>query len=101
MRAWIAGLVLILTNPAWAAEPIVSDGDTLTVDGTKYRLDCIDAPEFNQVCLDEKGQEWNCGLAARDALRNLMASSNVQCEDKGFDRDRRRRIITGVGMEIN
>jgi endonuclease YncB( thermonuclease family) len=57
MRGWIAGLVLILTSPVLAAEPIVSDGDTLTVDGTKFRLDGIDAPEFNQICLDEKGQE--------------------------------------------
>ena len=31
MRGWIAGLVLILTSPVWAAECI--DGDTLIVDG--------------------------------------------------------------------
>jgi len=30
---------LILTSPVWAAAPIVSDGDTLTVDGTKFKLD--------------------------------------------------------------
>jgi hypothetical protein len=53
MRGWIAGLVLILTSPVWAAECI--DGDTLIVDGTDFRLDGIDAPEFNQICLDEKG----------------------------------------------
>jgi endonuclease YncB( thermonuclease family) len=58
MRGWLAGLVLILAGPVWAAEPIVSDGDTLTVSGTKFRLDGIDAPEFNQICLNEKGQEW-------------------------------------------
>src|SRR5215813_13387054 len=98
MRGWIAGLVLILTSPVWAAECI--DGDTLTVDGTKYRLDGIDAPEFNQVCLDEKGQEWNCGLAARDALAKLIANRAVQCEDKGSDRDRRVGICTVVGMDI-
>jgi hypothetical protein len=28
MRGWIAGLVLILTTPVWAADPIVTDGDT-------------------------------------------------------------------------
>jgi len=67
MRGWIAALALILTSLVWAARPIVSDGDTLTVDGTKFRLHGIDAPEFNQICLDEKGQEWNCGVAARDA----------------------------------
>jgi hypothetical protein len=73
MRAWVASLVLILASPVWAAECIVSDGDTLTLHGTKYRLDGIDAPEFNQVCLDEKGQEWNCGLAARESRTALFS----------------------------
>jgi len=59
MRGWIAGLVLILTSPAWAAQ-CVKDGDTLIVDGTEYRLDGIDAPEKNQICLGEKGEEWEC-----------------------------------------
>jgi endonuclease YncB( thermonuclease family) len=104
MRGWIAGLVLILASPVWAAECIVSDGDTLTLRGTKYRLDGIDAPEFNQVCLDEKGQEWNCGLAARDALFKLIETCAVQCEDKGPDkvhRDRRIGICTFESMELN
>src|SRR6266404_2585001 len=83
MRGWITGLALILTSPVWAAECIVSDGDTLTLRGTKFRLDGIDAPEFNQICLDEKGQEWKCGLAARDALANLIANCTVRCDDKG------------------
>jgi Staphylococcal nuclease homologue len=102
--AWIAGLVLILTNPAWAAEPIVSDGDTLSVEGTKYRLDWIDAPEFNQICLDEKGQEWNCGLAARDALVEWIAKRTVRCDDKGPDKvhpDRRIGICFVEGKELN
>jgi endonuclease YncB( thermonuclease family) len=104
MRAWVAGLVLILASPVWAAECIVSDGDTLTLHGTKYRLDGIDAPEFNQVCLDEKGQEWNCGLAARDALFKLIENCAVQCEDKGPDkvyRDRRIGICTFESMQLN
>jgi endonuclease YncB( thermonuclease family) len=103
MPVWIAGLVLILTGPA-AAEPVVSDGDTLTVDGTKYRLDGIDAPEFNQVCLDDKGQKWDCGLAARDALANLIANRAVHCEDKGPDKvhpDRRIGICTCGSEELN
>src|SRR6516162_11386290 len=54
MRGWIAGLILILTSPVWGAECI--DGDTLIVDGTDFRLDGIDAPEFNQICLDEKAR---------------------------------------------
>jgi len=103
MRDWIAGLVLILTSPVWAAEPIVSDGDTLTFDGTKYRLHGIDAPEFNQICLDEKSQEWKCGLAARDALAKLIANRTFRCEDKGPDTLYHRRIgICFVDdMELN
>jgi endonuclease YncB( thermonuclease family) len=104
MRDWIAGLVLILTSPVWAAEPTVSDGDTLTVDGTKYRLDGIDAPEFNQICLDEKDQEWKCGLAARDALVEWIAKRTVRCDDKGPDKvhpDRRIGICFVEGKELN
>src|SRR5258708_29845707 len=100
MRGWIAGLVLILTSPVLAAEPIVSDGDTLTVYGTKFRLDGIDAPEFNQICLDEKDQEWKCGLAARDALVEWIAKRTVRCDDKGPDKvhpDRRIGICFSQG----
>ena len=99
MRGWIAGLVLILTSPVWAAECI--DGDTLIVDGTDFRLDGIDAPEFNQICLDEKGQEWPCGRDARDALAKLTANcATARCEDKGPDTVYQRRIglCTAAGL---
>jgi len=94
MRGWIAGLVLILTSPVWAADCVVTDGDTLTCDGTKFRLHGIDAPELNpnQICLDEKGKEWKCGVAARDALAKLIANRTVQCEDKGH-RERRMHML--------
>ena len=103
VRGWIAGLVLILTSPVWAAGAIVLDGDTLTLGGTKSRLDGIDAPEFNQICLDEKGQPWKCGFAARDALAKLIANRSVRCEDKGPDKvhpERRIGICTVEGMDI-
>jgi len=103
MRGWIAGLVLILTSPVWAAECIVKDGDTLTLGGTTFRLDGIDAPEFNQTCLDEKGQEWKCGLVARDALTSLIANCAVRCDDKGIDKVHRQRrigICTPEGTNI-
>ena len=78
MRGWIAGLVLILTSPVWAAECI--DGDTLIVDGTDFRLDGIDA---------------------RDALAKLTANcATVRCEDKGPDTVYHRRIglCTAAGL---
>src|SRR5215470_19751401 len=102
MHGWIAGLVLILTSPVWAAECL--DGDTLTVDGTKFRLDGIDAPEFNQICLDEKDQEWKCGLAARDALVEWIAKRTVRCDDQGPD-TKYLKLRIGLccveGMEMN
>ena len=103
MRGWIVGLVLILASPVWAAECIVKDGDTLTLGGTTFRLDGIDVPEFNQICLDEKGQQWKCGLDARDALTKLIANCTVRCEDKGPDKvhpDRQIGICTVKGMDI-
>src|SRR5262245_6683241 len=103
MRGWISSLVLILTSPVWAADPVVSDGDTLTLGGNKFRLDGIDAPEFNQICLDEKSQTWKCGLAARDALAKSLAGRSLRCEDKGPDKvhpDRRIGICTVEGMNI-
>jgi endonuclease YncB( thermonuclease family) len=90
-----------MTSPVWAAECI--DGDTLTVDGTKFRLDGIDAPEFNQICLNEKGQSWKCGLAVHDALAKLSANcTTVQCDDKGPDTAYHRRIglCTAKGIDI-
>jgi len=51
-----------------------------------------------------KGQEWNCGLAARDALAKFIANRAVQCEDKGPDKvhpDRRIGICTFESVELN
>ena len=67
MRQWIATLLLIVGGSCWAADAIVKDGDTLIGD-TSYKLDGIDAPEPDQVCLDEKGTIWRCGIEARDRL---------------------------------
>jgi endonuclease YncB( thermonuclease family) len=33
---------------------------------TKIRLEGIDAPETDQLCLDGKGQRWACGIETRD-----------------------------------
>ena len=48
--------------------PRVVDGDTLAIGATKVRLDGIDAPETDQVCLNANGVHWTCGIDARDQL---------------------------------
>jgi endonuclease YncB( thermonuclease family) len=40
----------------------IVDGDTLIINHTHIRLEGIDAPETDQVCLDAKGARWTCGL---------------------------------------
>src|SRR5206468_2163910 len=52
MRACIAIVFLLLIDPGWALDLVIKDGDTLTLDGTEFRLDGIDAPEKDQVCVD-------------------------------------------------
>ena len=77
MRQWIATLLLIAGGSCWAADAIVKDGDTLILGDTSYKLDGIDAPEPDQVCLDEKGTIWRCGIEARDRLAKLIDSRRL------------------------
>ena len=52
-----------MAGPSLASEIVVTDGDTLKLDGTIYRLDGIDAPEIDQTCLDQSGDVWPCAIA--------------------------------------
>lgn len=84
MRAILAALAL-LASPALAADlsgPVrVVDGDSIVIAGTMIRLDGIDAPEWDQVChRGEPPRSYRCGLAAKDALRDLIAGRPVDCD---------------------
>jgi endonuclease YncB( thermonuclease family) len=76
MRAWMKGCVIIACAlsicSANAAEivgvPHIVDGDTITIADVKIRLDGIDAPETDQVCLDRQAARWTCGIEARNQL---------------------------------
>ncbi len=85
MRALIAGLLLMFVGPAWAADAAIIDGDTLRLGDTSYKLDGIDAPEPDQVCLDENGAVWSCGIDARNRLAEVIGKRAVQCDDIGPD----------------
>jgi endonuclease YncB( thermonuclease family) len=56
--------------------PRVVDGDTLVIGATKIRLEGIDAPETDQICLNLKGGHWTCGIEARDRLENPYCRSS-------------------------
>src|SRR6478735_707722 len=85
MRVLIAILFSFTIGPSWAEQAIIVDGDTLILSGIPYRLDGIDAPETDQVCLNEKRNVWACGLEARDQLSKFVRKRDVRCDSKGFD----------------
>src|SRR5689334_16861478 len=49
----------------------VIDGDTIDVQGTRIRLEGIDAPEIAQTCASRMLGTWRCGEAAAAAMRRL------------------------------
>ena len=91
MRLWYAALttMVLIGNSANAAEragiPRVVDGDTLAIGTAKIRLQGIDAPETDQVCLNAGGQQWTCGIEARDRLAAHIAGREITCVSTDID----------------
>jgi endonuclease YncB( thermonuclease family) len=90
--SFTCALVLIpnvIDGPAAAREisgrARVVDGDTLVLGKEKIRLDAIDAPETDQICLDAKGRRWTCGLAARNGLAARIRGEILTCSTRGVD----------------
>jgi endonuclease YncB( thermonuclease family) len=82
--------------------PRVVDGDTLVVGTERIRLEAIDAPETDQVCLDASGSEWTCGVAARVKLNEHIAGRNVSCIASGTDRYQRTLATCyAAGEDLN
>jgi endonuclease YncB( thermonuclease family) len=65
--------------------PRVVDGDTLVIGTMKLRLEGIDAPETDQICLNPKGDQWNCGIEARDRLQAHIGGLVVVCLSNSTD----------------
>ena len=61
---------LLWAAPASAANAIVKDGNTIQLADVTYRLDGIDAPELDQICIDDHADPWTCGVDARDQWPN-------------------------------
>ena len=71
-------LICASATGAFAQMRIV-DGDTIDVDGTRYRIHGIDAPERAQTCGAKSGA-WACGKAATVQMAKLVGDGLVQCE---------------------
>jgi endonuclease YncB( thermonuclease family) len=86
-------LSALSASQSFAASTIVRDGGTIQLADVTYRLDGIDAPEFDQMCIDEHADTWACGVEARDQLSGLIGSRQVRCEDLGLGTTYKKRHI--------
>jgi endonuclease YncB( thermonuclease family) len=59
----------------------VIDGRTVAVGGTVLTLWEIESPAFRQRCL-RQGEPWECGVAARDQLRDIVRGGELVCSVK-------------------
>jgi len=111
-RASIAAAVLISaltisqslaeSAPNITGRPRIVDGDTITIGETHIRLQGIDAPETDQVCIDAAGKRWTCGITARDELAKHVGEREVSCTDRGHDRyGRTLGVCSTSGEDLN
>jgi len=73
-------------QPPVVGQAWIVDGDSLRIAGRSIRLDGIDAPEWDQTCVDPGGQAWRCGRAASRALRERIGGRTVSCRPRALDR---------------
>lgn len=66
--------------------PQIVDADTIFLNSTKIRINGVDAPESDQVCLDASAKNWSCGLAAVAALQDYSRGRQWVCSLAGQDR---------------
>ncbi len=92
-------IAFVLAFAALAASPVAgqttTDGDTIRLGSTVYRLWGIDAPESKQVCSDG----WPAGRLATSRLQSVIQGKTVICEAKDTDRFGRTVAICRAGGE--
>lgn len=77
---WLGALVVGFGSVCIAQT--ATDGDTIKIDGTAYRLWGVDAAEMRQSCEDG----WPAGIEASKALLDLMRGRTITCEPRTTDR---------------
>lgn len=77
----------------------IIDGDTLSIGPQRIRLFAMDAPETDQRC-SRSGAVYDCGSEATQALKAIVASSELRCEHKGQSYNRVVAICRADGLDI-
>jgi len=90
MKFLLAIAVLLLPAMAQAADisgiPRIHEGNQVQIGNSRIRLQGIDAPSVDQLCLNTKGERWTCGVAARDELIRHVANKSWTCHVDRVDR---------------
>ncbi len=98
----IVGITAALAADPISGVPRIVDGDTLTIEDVKIRLEGIDAPETDQVCLDQHAVKWTCGIAARDRLLERVGGRSIDCMPSGVDKYGRTLAVCRLaGEDLN
>lgn len=101
IRNLLIALLISISTTGFAAEVTgvarIVDGDTVQVASTRIRLQGMDAPETDQVCLNQQGERWTCGISARDELTRHAGAGPWTC--RGTAKDRFGRLI--ATCEVN
>jgi endonuclease YncB( thermonuclease family) len=96
-----AVLLLLLPSVVHAAEitgiPRIREADLIQIGNSRIRLDGVDAPSVDQLCLNTMGERWTCGAAARDELAKHADNKSWTCH--AGRTDRRGRIIARCEVE--
>ncbi len=83
-------ILLLLPAMAQAADVTgvakVREGDTVVIGTSRIRLAAIDAPSVDQLCLNNSGERWTCGVAARDELIKHADNKTWTCHVGAADR---------------
>src|SRR4051794_9665563 len=66
MRVAAMVLSVLIADSSRAATMIVRDAATIQLGDITYRLDGIDAPDVDQLCIDGHADPWTCGVEARE-----------------------------------
>src|SRR5262249_49814648 len=85
--------LIFAESAASAAGPLVRDGGNIQVGDITFKLDGVDAPEVDQICIDDHADPWTCGIEARDQLTKLIKGRNVRCDDLGPDKIYKKRHV--------
>jgi endonuclease YncB( thermonuclease family) len=90
MKFLPAIVLLLLPAIAGAADITgtakVREGDSVLIGSTRIRLGGIDAPSVDQLCLNNSGERWTCGVAARDELIKYADNKTWTCHVRQTDR---------------